>query len=405
MTEDIQKTYYFDWAATTPISDEVCRWLSHPVSYGNPGSVHLPGRRARKAVDKARRQVAESIGAKPEQMLFTSGGSEANNLMVLGLEKHLASIAKKHILVSAGEHESLYRAAHSLEDRGFLVTDIPLTRSGKIDMDEFGRLVKIDVGAVFVMCVNNETGAINPIKKIAQACRKHKALFGTDLVQTMGYLPINAREIGFDFATISSHKIYGPKGVGALYARDPSLLNPVIYGTQEGGLRGGTENVESIAGFGLACTRASFDPRRDGETEMFYKTQFYAQLLDELEDGGFNADRVHENGDPASFLFDCGKILNLRIDGIDGESLVLAADRLGLYISSGSACHAHSSDPSRVLLAMGLTPEEARQSIRISFSYAQPIEDVKEGASLLARAILSLDRINGLMINENIEIE
>lgn len=405
MTEDITKTYYFDWAATTPLSDEIYRRLQHPISYGNPGSVHLPGRHARKAVDVARRQVAESIGAKPEQMIFTSGGSEANNLMVLGLEKHLASIAKKHILVSAGEHESLYRAAHSLEDRGFLVDDIPLTRSGKIDMDEFARLVKIDVGAVFVMCVNNETGAINPIRKIAQSCHKHKALFGSDLVQTMGYLPINAQEIGLDFATISSHKIQGPKSVGALYAGDPSLLSPVIYGTQEGGLRGGTENVEGIAAFGVACKRASFDPRKDGEVEMLHKTRFFSSLLDGLEEGGFNTDRVHVNGDPHSFLLDCGKILNLRIEGIDGESLVLAADRLGLYISSGSACHEHSSEPSRVLLAMGLSPEEARQSVRISFSYIQSDDEITEGASLLARAILSVDRINGLMISENIEIE
>lgn len=399
---------YFDHAATTAVSPSVLEAMKPWLEWsGNPGSAHRLGRLAKAATEKAREQTAAFLGAKPEQIIFTSGGSEANSLMVYGLSGYLDAAEKRHILIFDGEHQSLRDGAISLAVRyGFKVDFIPSTREGRADMESLERFLREGVGAVFVMCVNNETGSINPIQKIARVCHKHGALFGTDLVQTAGYFPLRMEEIGCDFATISSHKIHGPKGAGALYARDTELLGPLIYGgsAQEHGLRGGTENVPALVGFGAACEAAGKETEKAGRTALFYKTTFIADLIKELKKGRFDTGRVAINGSD-NFYKDCGKILNIRIDGVDGESLVLAADAKEMMISSGSACHEHASEPSRVLLSMGLTETEARQSVRVSFDSEQSIEEIEEGARTLASAIISLDRINGIMKNENIEIE
>lgn len=371
---------YLDNAATTQLDPRVLESMMPYLTtqYGNAGALYKFGRAANEAIQEARARVARFIGGNPDNIIFTSGGSEANNLVFHGVRDYLKRIGRTHILVSAVEHDSVLKAADSLIKDGFDVEYIPVLGSGIVSPTAVERVLRANTGLVSVMYVNNETGAENPINDIGSLCLTHDILFHTDCVQAAGCHPINITNIGCDFLTISSHKIHGPKGVGALYIKDTSVLTPLIHGghDQELGIRAGTENVAGIVGFGKACELSSAYREEDRTTVSTLKQRFVTELQSCLND-----DSVHINGAP---LLSPGKIVNLRIDGVDNESLILMLDNMDICVSAGSACRSRESRPSHVLTAMRLTPEEARSSIRVSFSRMNTVDEVIDAARIMA---------------------
>lgn len=397
---------YLDNAATTPISPKVLEAMMpyFKEEYGNAGTLYGLGRRAAKAIAKARKQVADFIGAAPEQIIFTSGGAEANNLAIKGCRNYLAKIDKKHIMTSQTEHDSVLRAIEDIckplscnnekcIKNEFYATYLPVNNSGQIPIDVFNRKVHNykDIGLVSVMGMNNEVGAVNDIRNIGLTCRGNGILFHTDCVQAAGIIELDVNKIMCDFMTISSHKIHGPKGVGALYVHNKEVLSAIINGGagQEFGIRGGTENVAGIVGFGKACEIAKNSMNYCRNIVADYKSRFYDTLQTCLLDNGL-VGAVQING----ALPQCrGKTMSLTFKGVDAESLVLMADTKGVCISAGSACRSHESHPSRVLLAIGLDEEDARCTVRISFSEFNTSYEVDRAAQIIADCVRDLKRV------------
>lgn len=394
---------YLDNAATTKIAPTVLEAMLPYLKdeYGNAGTIYGLGRRAADAVAKARKQVADFIGASPEQIIFTSGGTEANNLAILGCKDYLERIGKKHIITTPTEHDSVLRAVDALckplrRNDGkcikpeFYTSYLHTNRYGYISMIELESLLQChnDIGLVSAMYVNNEIGTVNPIRATGALCRKNCTLFLTDCVQAAGSVVLNVEELGCDFMSISSHKIHGPKGAGALFVRDKQYLSPIINGglTQEFGLRGGTESVASIVGFGKACELATKGIMEYNRTVLCYKKLFYKILTDGLVDNNLVND-IKINGVPPEHN---GKVLSLTIKGVDAETLVLMMDSKGVCISAGSACTSHESKPSHVLKAIGLSDDDARSTIRISFSEFNTVHEVEEAAKILAQCVRNL---------------
>lgn len=380
---------YLDNAATTRMDPRVFTamlpWLTE--QYGNPGSLYPFGGEAKEKIAASRAFVSQVFNCRPENVLFTSGGSEGNNLVIKGLSRHLRNTGRTTILYSAIEHDSVIHAVESMcVNDGFEGRAIPVCANGSLDMEAFKSMLSEAVGLVSVMYVNNETGTKVWNEEIVRMCRELGILIHTDCVQAAyDYdLDVSKRRISPDFATISSHKIHGPKGMGAVYAYDPSLLSAVISGgkEQEFGLRGGTENVAGIVGFGKACEILC--NKYDGESDI--DPSDYARIfLDELTNQiGSDAFCVNaEDGKPH-------KTINICVPGIDGQSLVLIAGASGVCISAGSACRSLESEPSHVLKAIGLSDEDARSSFRVSFSRMNNEFEVKEGARVIAECIKTL---------------
>lgn len=388
---------YLDNAATTrpwpQVVDAMLPYFNE--EFGNAGTLYALGRRANDAVRKARKQTARLFNCDPDNIIFNSGGSEGNSTVFRTAELLMRESGKRHILISAVEHDSVVHAAQALcadPFDGFEVELIPVDSDGRVQTEQLKRILREDTGLVSVMYVNNETGAVNDVEEVGKICSEFGILFHTDCVQAAGVYPIDVTKVSCDFATISGHKLHGPKGVGALYVRDPSALAVLIHGgeEQEFGLRGGTENVPGIVGLGEACemTIKYLDGIRSHVSEL--KQTFYKTLLYRLQEFGMGDD-VHVNGpSPAA----PGKTLNLRFDcRVDAQTLVLMMDAKGVCISAGSACRSSETSPSRVLTAMGLTPEQARQSVRISFSEMNTPEEVERAANIMADAIKTLNLI------------
>lgn len=376
---------YLDNAATTQIDNRVLESMMPYLTtqYGNAGTLYKFGRSANEAIQNARAQVARFIGADSSSIVFTSGGSESNNTVFSGVKEYLKRVGRTHILVSSVEHDSVLRAVESLTKEGFDVGYIPAQTDGTIALAAVEGLLRHDTGLVSVMYVNNETGAVNPVHDIGSVCVKRGVLFHTDCVQAAGCHCIDVRDIGCDFLSVSSHKIHGPKGVGALYVKDMSTISPLIFGgsEQEFGIRGGTENVAGAVGFGKACEIASAQFQEDRTYVSCLKQKFVTELTNELKEDGLG-DIVHVNG--CSIMVP-GKTVNIRIDGVDNESLILMLDSREICVSAGSACQSHESKPSHVLTAMGLTLDEARSSIRVSFSRMNSVEEVCDAAKTIAK--------------------
>lgn len=395
---------YLDNSATTPIHPDVLNAMMPYLKggYGNAGAVYRIGRESAKAIQKAREQVAQLFNASPEQIVFTSGGSEGNNMVFsYGMKCMLEKAGKKHVVISQIEHDSVYESAtHMFAPTGkanikndFYTHFIHTKHDGTIDVKHLEELLNTDesIGLVSVMYVNNETGAVNPINHIGEMCKERGILFHTDCVQAAGCHAIDTNLIGCDYATISGHKIYAPKGIGAIYVRDKSMARSLIYGgsNQEFGLRGGTENVASIVGLGKACDIICSDFGAQRVTVSLLKRLFYENVISGLKEYGID-ERVHVNG---ASVGDVGKTLNLRIEDIDSETLLLMLDAKGVCISAGSACHSHKSDPSRVLTSMGLSDDEARDSVRISFSSMNTPAEVEEAAEIFSACVKTLARL------------
>lgn len=375
---------YLDSAATTPIADEVFEamlpWLKG--NFGNPGSMYKAGRDAKSAIEKARGQVARLFNASPENIIFTSGGSEGNSFAFQAAAERLEASGKKHILVSAVEHDSVLRAAESLTKRGFHVDYLPVCRGGSVRFESVKQAITPETGLISIMYVNNETGAINLLDEVGQLCCENDILFHTDCVQAAGFLSIDVEKIQCDYATVSAHKFHGPKGVGCVYVREPQESSPLIHGGhgQEFSLRGGTENVPGIVGMGEAAEITTNTMIETQELLWDYRIKFWQKLSDEL------GDSIHLNGQWLA----PSKVLNVRVDGVDADTIVLAMDASGVCVSAGSACRSYELEPSETLMAMGLTADEARNSVRISFSSMNTENDIIDAADAFICCVRTL---------------
>lgn len=381
---------YLDNAATTKIAPEVLDAMMPYLTeqYGNAGSLHKLGRSASAAVQMARSQVATLFTCSPENVIFTSGGSESNNMVFKGLRHRLLDAGKKHLVVSAIEHDSVLKAAEMLTKDGLYITYVQPNSNGVITVEAVEQALQEDTGLVSVMFVNNETGAVNDIEEIGNLCHRRGIRFHTDCVQAAGQCVIDVDKYHIDFASVSAHKIHSAKGVGALYIKNADILPLVCGGEgQEFGLRGGTENVAGIVGFGKAAELTVSCLHADMLHCSMMKQHFYTALCEALESNDVGCEHLHINGRPPS---ESGKILNLRIDGVDAETLLLMLDANDICISAGSACRSRESQPSHVLLAMGMSGDEARSSVRVSFSKYSSPEDVTEAAEQMAVCIKAL---------------
>lgn len=386
---------YLDNAATTRIAPEVLEAMMPYLTdqYGNAGTIYSFGRQAATAVQTARSQVARLFGCTPEHIVFTSGGSEGNNMVLKGVRHKLLQSGKTHLVISATEHDSVLRAAESLIKDGFYITYVKPNENGCITASIVENALQEDTGLVSVMFTNNETGAINDIFAIGDLCKQKSILFHSDCVQAAGQYEIDPNRNNIDFATVSSHKIHGPKGVGAVYIKNPTIT-PLIHGgsEQEYGLRGGTENVSGIVGFGKAADIAVDYMAESLIATSTLKQKFVVSLAKELPYENLKEARIQFNG--YTYL-DPGKVLNLRIDGVFGETLVLMLDAMGVCVSAGSACRSQEAAPSHALLAYGLSASEAKSSIRISFSTYNTEEEVERAAAIMAGCIETLRLVHG----------
>lgn len=390
---------YLDNAATTPIHPAVLEAMMPYLKddYGNAGSMYELGRKSACAVAKARKQVAELIGTTPGHIIFTSGGSEANNLVIQGLLPYLRKIDKTHIITTQVEHDSVFKTVNSvcnpLRDNiknnikhDFYASFLGVDNDGAVSVDELVSTITQNTGLVSVMYVNNESGVTMPIQRIAEECRKRGVLFHSDCVQALGFRDIDVDKIGCDFISVSAHKINAPKGIGALYVRNPALLFPIIYGGtfQEYGLRGGTENVAGIVGFGEACDIIRHETVAVRAEKISRLQDIFIETLTKRLTELHILERLHYNSSKGN------KILSIRFDGVDGQTLLLILDTKGVCVSAGSACHSQETLPSRVLLAMGLSEDEARDSIRISFDSYMTYDDSERAAVIISECAAAL---------------
>lgn len=360
---------YLDHSATTPVRPEVLEAMLpflKDAAFGNPSTVYSYGREAKKALEEAREKVANLIGARPEEIFFTSGGTEADNLALIGTA---AANEKKgrHIITSSIEHHAVLHPAQYLLRHGFKVTFLPVTPEGLVRVEDVEKAITDETILISVMHVNNEVGTIQPIKEIGKLARERGIIFHTDAVQSVGKLPVNVDELGVDLLSASGHKIYGPKGVGCLYIRKGTRIDPILYGgAQERKRRPGTENMPGIVGFGRAAELAG----RELESEMGR----LQALRDKLIDGILTRiEDVQLNGDPRQRV---ATNANFSFRYVEGESMLLSLDMKGICASSGSACTSGSLDPSHVLLAMGIPHEVAHGSVRMTLGRDNTEEDI-----------------------------
>jgi cysteine desulfurase len=359
---------YMDHNATTPLREEalVAMLPYLQEEFGNPSSLHSFGRQARKAVETAREQVAVTLGARPREIVFTGCGTESDNQAIKGVA-YANRDKGDHLITTQVEHKAVLQACQYLEKQGFRVTYLPVDRYGVVDPDDVARAITGQTVLVSVMFANNEVGTVQPIAEIGRICQERGVTFHTDAVQAVGKLPVDVMELGVDLLSLSAHKFYGPKGIGALYVRQGTKIDPLLHGGhQEWGRRAATENVAGIVGLGKAV-----ELRRG---EMAAEADRLAALRERLHAGiAARIDHVYLNGHPTRRL---PGTLSLCFDYVEGEGIIMGLDLAGVAVSSGSACTSASLEPSHVLLAMGVRPATAQGSIRFSLGRENTEEDV-----------------------------
>ena len=365
---------YFDHNATTPVSPEVLETMAPLWAevFGNASSIHRFGQDARRVLDNARRAVAAMLGAKPEEIVFTSGGTEADNMAIFGV--------KGHVITTTAEHPAVLQAASQLAAATF----VPVDHRGVVDPQAIREAIRPDTRLISVMHVNNELGVIQPIEEISAIARQAGVVMHSDGVQAVGKMAVDVKKLGVDLYSTSAHKISGPKGVGALYVRKGIELRPLLYGgPHERKLRAGTENVPAAAGFGRAAQWAV----AEAEAESARVTR----LRDMLERGILErVPGTHVNGEGAARV---GNTSNIRFDGIDSEPLLIALDLRGCAVSSGSACSSGATEPSHVLAAMGLTREQARSSVRFSLGRSNDQPQVEALIEAVVQVVARLRKL------------
>ncbi|MCL2150353.1 MAG: cysteine desulfurase NifS [Dehalococcoidia bacterium] len=376
------KKIYLDYAATTPVAPEVQEAMMPFLGelFGNPSSVHSAGQEPRVAVERAREKIAELIGARSEEIVFTSGGTEADNTALEGVA--FANRARgNHLITSTIEHHAVLECCRFLESQGFVVTYLPVDRNGLVDPAEVEKAIRPETILVSVMLANNEVGTIQPVSVIADVAKRHGIYCHTDAVQAVGHIPVDVSALGVDLLSISAHKLCGPKGVGALFVRHGTRLTPFLHGgSQERGRRASTENVPGIAGFGQAAELAQVEL----PTEMVRLTSLRDRMLSGLQQ---KITDMEYNGDPVRRL--PGNV-NISLTGVSGEAMLLKLDLAGICASTGSACNSESIDPSHVLRAMGISAEQAQSSLRLTLGKWTTEEEVDRTVAAVAGAVSTL---------------
>lgn len=374
---------YFDHNATTPVAPEVAEVITTTTQtvFGNPSSVHGYGQAAKTVLDEARASVAQLLGAEPTEIVFTSGGSESDNLAIRGAADAAVATGRRHLVTSSIEHEAVLRTVKALSTQGWTTTLVGVDASGVVSPERLTDALRSDTALVSVMHANNEIGTIQPIAALASLAHECGALFHTDAVQSAGKIPIDVRSLDVDLLSISAHKFNGPKGIGALWTRRGAQLRAQLTGgKQERSRRAGTENVPAIAGLGVAARLA-----QENQTKSL---DYLRTLRDRLEDGILaNVPGTQRNGDA---LHRIGNTCNISFDGVEAESLLIALDLEGIAVSTGSACSSGSLEPSHVLQAMGFSSHRTQNSIRFSLGLGNTEQEVDHVLTLLPGVVSRL---------------
>ncbi|HXJ96849.1 MAG TPA: cysteine desulfurase NifS [Terriglobia bacterium] len=381
---------YLDNNATTPVAPEVAEAMRPYLAegFGNASSVHWFGQRAREAVEKAREQVARLINAPPAEIVFTSGGTESDNAAVFGVVDGVRPrtlSGPKHVITTSIEHPAVLYSARALERRGIHVSFVPVSPAGVVDPSEIESAVRPETILITVMLANNEIGTLQPVEEISRLAQERQIAFHTDAVQAVGKVPVDVEKLGVDLLALSAHKLYGPKGVGALYVRKGTRLEPFMHGGHhERDRRPGTENVAGIVGLGAAAELAQRLLAEDASRLAALRDRLEAGILARVENVRVNSNPAHRQPNT----------LNVTFDGIKGESLVMALDLEGVACSTGSACASGSIEPSYVLTALGLSADDARSSIRLSLGRYNTEADVDVALDVIPRVVERLRAIS-----------
>ena len=383
------KRIYLDYAATTPTHPEVVKaMLPHFTDvFGNPSGIYSYGQESKQALAEARDMVAALIGADSEEVVFTSGGTEADNFAIKGMA--FANENKgDHVITSSIEHHAVIETCKSLEPKGFRVTYLPVDEYGFVDPGDVKKAITNKTILISVMHANNEVGTVEPIAEIGKIAKEGGIYFHTDAVQTVGHIPVDVNELGVDLLSMSAHKLYGPKGIGALYIRKGIELVSFMHGgEQERKLRAGTENVPGIVGFGRAAELAQQDMSEEAQRLTYLRDKLIKGTLERI-------DNTHLNGHPSRRL---PNNVNVSVDFVEGESMLLNLDLEGICASTGSACSLLSLEPSHVLLAMGLSHEQALASLRLTIGKWTTQEEIEQVLDVLPRVVANLRAMSPLL--------
>jgi cysteine desulfurase len=379
---------YLDHAATTPIDSEVLEAMTPYLKekFGSASTLYSLGREARDAVEQARASVAQLIGARPEEIYFTSGGTESDNWAVFGVAAAKANKGK-HIVTSKIEHHAILEPCHWLEKHGYSVTYLPVDSNGFVDPDELRRSITDETILITIMHANNEIGTIEPVEEIGKIAREKGIHFHTDTVQTVGHIPVDVNAINCDSLAISAHKLYGPKGIGAMYIRKGSRIERYMQGGgQENNRRAGTHNVAGIVGLGKAAELARQRMANEAERLVRLRDMLIKGIESTIENAKLNGDRKKRLPNNVNFSF----------EAVEGESMILLMDMNGICVSSGSACTSGSLDPSHVLIAIGLRHEQAHGSLRMTLGKDNTEADVKRVLEVLPGIVRRLREMSPL---------
>ncbi len=386
---------YLDFNATTPVEPEVLDAMIPYFSaeFANAASIHTPGQRARAAVETARERVAALIGARAQEIVFTSGGTESDNHAIFGIASSsftsfassTSSTSSRHIITTAIEHEAVLNACQALEKEGVRVTYLPTDREGLIDLGELRRAIRPETILITIMHANNELGTVQPLEEIGRMAAEADVYFHTDAVQSAGKIPIAVNVLGVDLLSLSGHKLYAPKGIGALYVRGGTRLRQLLYGGHhQRGFRPGTENVAGIVGLGKAAEIARNSLAQDARRVSALRDTLQQGLLHHVPQS-----RVNGGAAPRT-----PNTTNLVFPGVEGEALLIALDLKGLACSTGAACSSGAVEPSHVLTAIGLPPEEARASLRFSLGRHTTSADIDFALSVVPAAVAQLRELS-----------
>jgi cysteine desulfurase len=383
---------YLDFNATTPVEPEVLDAMLPYFSaeFANAASIHTPGQRARAAVETAREQVAALIGARPQEIVSTSGGTESDNHAIFGIVSSsftspTSSTSSRHIITTAIEHEAILNACQALEKQGVCVTYLPTNREGQIDLEDLRRAIRRETVLITIMHANNELGTVQPLEEIGRIAKEADAYFHTDAVQSAGKIPIDVNALQVDLLSISGHKLYAPKGIGALYVRGGTRLRQLLYGGHhQRGFRPGTENVAGIVGLGKAAAIARKSLVEDAQRVSALRDKLQQGLLQRVPQS-----RVNGGAAPRT-----PNTTNLVFPGVEGEALLIALDLKGLACSTGAACSSGAVETSHVLTAIGLPPEEARASLRFSLGRHTTPADIDFALNVVPAAVIQLREIS-----------
>ncbi|MEN6573308.1 cysteine desulfurase NifS [Methanobacterium aggregans] len=379
---------YMDHSATSPVDPEVFEAMKpyFQEEFGNASTLYKLGRDSKRAMEDARAHVASIIGAEPKDVIFTSGGTESDNIAIKGTAYKLKNKGK-HIITSNIEHPAVHETCKYLEKKGFEVTYIPVGTDGIVKVSDVETAIRDDTILITIMHANNEIGTVQPIAEIGKIAHEKGILFHTDAVQSVGKIPVDVNDLNVDMLSISSHKLYGPKGIGALYIKKGVRLEPIIHGGgHERGLRPGTENVPGIVGFGKACQLSEENLEEESARLTRLRNKLVDAVLKENEKAYLNGDREKRLPGNANF----------RFTGIEGESLILHLDSKGIAASTGSACSSTKLEPSQVLMAIGLEEVEAHGSLRISMGRENTEEDVEHAIVAIKEVVSTLRNMSPL---------